>query len=103
RGQVERELTGIIDNLCITDIPDLGLNEPEISKFVLSPNPVADKLKINNSQAVKIAMYDYHGRLVYTNHFDSSGEIDMTSFESGVYFVEIESNGSVETHRIVKL
>src|SRR5690606_14803843 len=76
RGQVERELTGIIDNLCITDILDLGLNEPEISKFVLSPNPVADKLKINNSQAVKIAMYDYHGRLVYTNHFDSSGEID---------------------------
>ena len=59
------------------------------------PNPVQDLLHINllSSNPVEFVLYDMLGSQVYKKVFTSSSNINVSSFESGIYFYKLNVKG----------
>lgn len=61
---------------------------------------------LNNSEDVNIFLYDVNGRKIANIHkgiLTGQGKInwDMTNEPSGIYFVRVERNKTVETHKLL--
>lgn len=88
-------------NLMETD--DVILNE----KLLLHPNPVKDRLVIENSEfkITSVSIADISGKIIYSsNQFNSNKiEIDFTKFQKGVYFLTTEFDGKTSiTEKVLK-
>ncbi len=101
---------GSLDNwqldICFSDEDVDGLEELASFQSSVYPNPTSSTLTIalENLIADRIRVWDIAGRqLASANPSTSMTEIDMSRFESGVYFVEIEVEGyKAAVHRIVR-
>lgn len=86
--------------------PSLGIEEVVFSDFDYFPNPVTDVLTLNSPKDIDaISVYNMLGQQIL--HSKSSvGEsiknVDMSSLETGAYFVKITIENVVETIRIIK-
>ena len=71
--------------------------------IALYPNPVMEQLfiKTENMQPVSVNIYDADGRVVYSMPFKN--EIDISELSTGVYFVEVLSEGGIARKRLIKL
>lgn len=84
----------------------LGLNEFKISEFSIIPNPSSSILNLkfsNGSIDSKLEVFDVLGKKVYTqklNHI--SKPINVTSWNSGVYFIKVSNKNYTQTKRFVK-
>ena len=85
-----------------------SVNEESLNELVVYPNPVVDLLTIQNvsieGNAV-IEVLDVEGRVVISNQVSNvygNYQIDMSAIESGVYFVKVTSDDSVQKVRVVK-
>lgn len=78
----------------------LGVNDKVFSGFVLYPNPVKDKLYINNPEEIKsVQIYTIQGKLVNVfNEFPLS----LAGLPKGVYIVRVQTQYSSENATIVK-
>ncbi|MBV2245894.1 MAG: T9SS type A sorting domain-containing protein [Lentimicrobium sp.] len=75
--------------------------------IVLSPNPTKDKLNIKTSSALgrsSIILYNTKGFIVYQNSLNLGIEctIDLSSYPSGVYFLNILSGNKTFIKKIIK-
>ena len=67
------------------------------------PNPASDLLNINsNNQILSIKILNYTGQIVAENIFNSKEVIINTStFNSGIYFIQIETEKGISTKKVV--
>jgi len=67
------------------------------------PNPASDLLNINsNNQILNIKILNYTGQIVADNKFNSKEVIINTSvFNSGIYFIQIETEKGISTKKVV--
>lgn len=97
--------TGCTDTSDCVQVVFVGLDQIDGRNVSFFPNPVANELNINidgNSDLVNINLLDMNGRLVYaTSTSNAISNIDLSSFENGVYLVELFSANSKMTQRIV--
>lgn len=80
----------------------LSVGDFETSKnsLVLYPNPVEDKLHLNNI-AKSIVITELSGKTIA--HIENSNEIDFSVYVNGLYVLTIEDeNGKITTHKISK-
>jgi len=74
--------------------------------IVLYPNPIQEKLYIQSSYSLQgITITDITGRVVQKHHIVSNNtqkNITLTSLNSGVYFVNVQSNKGQYTTKIIK-
>ena len=89
RGDVELTRT---DNVLWTDgttsISQTKLSEKQLDIF---PNPVTDILHLRSEKdliGAEISIMDFHGKVLLQKDITSL-EIDLSSFEKGIYFLEI--------------
>jgi parallel beta-helix repeat protein len=72
-------------------------------KIIIFPNPGTENITIvSPSEIKKVSIFNYFGREFYKN--DVSGKdvkINIRSFESGFYFIRIETANEMETHKII--
>ena len=87
----------------------LGLEDSELNNaIVMYPNPAQNQVTISNSSNILLdsaAIYDVNGKLVsQINLQDMQQEkvIDVSSLASGVYIVQIQSEQSSVTKRLIK-
>jgi photosystem II stability/assembly factor-like uncharacterized protein len=77
-----------------------SINSPElVQKMTIGPNPVARQLKIyysGNSSKLTVTLFDVYGRPVYRQIFSKWIEIDMLSFTSGLYILDIRNERTKE-------
>ena len=66
------------------------------------PNPTKDLLNIEvgNLQDVKYTLYDFTGKLLVQGQ--GGGILDLSTYSSGVYFLNIDYNGNTYNRKIVK-
>lgn len=78
--------------------------EEEVIKVKCYPNPVNDRLYLSNSSEGKISwsILDVLGNKIESGILYSSTSIDMTTYLSGIYIVEISYNQQREIFRIIK-
>jgi hypothetical protein len=83
-----------------------GINENQANTFSLYPNPATDKITIETSGEPKessLVIVNSAGQELITRQLsERKTVIDISSFPSGVYFVRVTNNKSVEVGKIVK-
>lgn len=85
----------------------------ETAYFDIYPNPFQNLLNLNiatqsdaeqlNIKVINIAGQVVHTRKVNVASYSNLNEVlDLSSFNSGVYFITLESKNLVETHKVIK-
>jgi hypothetical protein len=89
---------------CTLECPNLGLDDPSMSEFTYFPNPVNDQLTINSQRDVKdITVYNMLGQVVVRQTPNMRNcTVDMSSMQTGAYFVQVSIGNTVETVRVLK-
>jgi len=81
---------------------DNSINQPLFSIF---PNPanhvVSIESNISQGELVTLSMFDVTGKLMIQNKFKDKLQLDINSFESGIYVIRIQSNSEVFTQQLV--
>jgi len=103
QGYLQKEIDYII-SVPETDIPD----------FKMYPNPTTGKIYLSNDlkpgkslNIEQIEIYDYSGRLIYISGYlgaiTTLPEIDLSTYDSGIYMIHIYFNQKKQTVRIAKI
>ncbi|MBI5218771.1 MAG: T9SS type A sorting domain-containing protein [Bacteroidia bacterium] len=73
------------------------------STFVIIPNPANDKVNVlvNEPQA-ELSVYDIHGLQVLQKHISNKTEIDVSKWQSGVYFIKAVSEKGIFVKKLIK-
>ena len=81
-----------------------GVGEQSGSQTLIYPNPVSNKLIVENHEALgTVEIYNLMGALIYSqNGCGNKVEIHTADLPSGVYFIRMTSNKVSETRRFVK-
>lgn len=81
----------------------LSTNTYDLSSIKIFPNPVEDILTIQNTEKITLKIYGTNGSLLKTKTANSNLEIDISSFSSGLYFLEISNLSSREKRKFIKI
>ena len=105
-GSMSLTLTSFDGDFVIYNNRHLTVNDvinPEISLY---PNPVKDKLTIENPnlKITSIKVRNSSGKLVLTENISGKqSEINFSSIPAGVYFISFEQNGKIlKTEKLIK-
>ena len=82
----------------------VGLDEISESNFKCYPNPAQDVINIQSvANLNSIKLYNVSGQLVYSNDRNASKlhTIDISTFDNGVYFMELSTDEETSTIKIV--
>lgn len=95
----------IVKGLLITNNNETGLNKS--FSFNVYPNPSHERtiIHVNNdlSSKVKIEILSLEGRIMYQNEMNSSSlEININSYNSGIYIIKAISGDEVIVQKLVK-
>ena len=72
--------------------------------FSVSPNPADETISLTPATdgEYDVRMFDTNGKLVWEGqHLVNTTDINVTTFTSGVYFMQIRQNGQVKTQKVV--
>ncbi len=86
------------------DEPVLSFDENDLIKIQIYPNPVKDFLRIynkSNNQITSLKLYDVLSRLVMKVN-EVYDQIDVSHLDSGLFFLEIETEKGSITMKIIK-
>lgn len=93
------------DNLYLHNNTVLGVNEFDTASFNVFPNPSKDSwtVKTNNITMNSIDVFDMVGKNVLSITPNSSEtSIDGSNLKTGLYFARINTNGNVNTVKLIK-
>ena len=82
----------------------IGLEENNAIKVELYPNPVKDVVMIQGNSINEISVYNSIGVLV--ERIEGEGnevEINMNNYNTGIYFVQVNTENGTATRKVVKL
>ena len=79
-----------------------GIVQVNENSILVYPNPVKNNLFVNGlANNSKISIYDLSGKLLFNKQI-TNNQIDISSFQSGVYTVKIETSKGIVTKKFVK-
>jgi len=78
----------------------LGVNELNNAQFSIVPNPAKNSIQITNYTGL-INIRDAQGKLITSQHIKLDQSIDVSTFLSGFYFIELTSNNHVSIQKLV--
>jgi len=82
----------------------VGLEENAAVEFTVSPNPSSNKVTITGELSIDATatIVDRSGRILSTSAVSNGTSLDISSFDSGLYFLKITDKGTSTTKSIVK-
>ena len=96
--------TSLSDTICDQSV---GITEQSMGYFSVKPNPSNGSFTIETPNiygAGEITITDISGKRVYQSAWElnaTSKAIDLKSFNSGIYFLQLKTERSIRTERIV--
>jgi hypothetical protein len=102
RGQIPDGTGGIG---YATGIP-VGVSNIIANQISIYPNPAGDLINLQTSEIGRyvIEISTVNGQMILSsNSSGSTHQIDLSSFQKGLYFISIRSENYVSTHKIIKL
>ncbi len=90
--------------LAITVTVTLDRNTFDVANFNYYPNPTSDILNISYSDSItQVRVFNMLGQEVIIRKVNAtSTQVDLSSFASGTYFVEVTSDQVSKTIKVVK-
>lgn len=97
----------ITTNTVSTEIVEpLSVGEFENNRFSIYPNPTKDIIHVNGKEEIKkLSILDLNGRLLNEINYarsQTTAQISMSDYQVGLYFLSIETEKSIYTHKIIK-
>jgi len=92
-------------NLNFTTECTIGVEQYKQTGLSIYPNPTNDLLTIETSQPGQhfIEITSLNGQLLYTDRMEGpTHQIDLSSFEKGLYLITVRSRDFVRTEKIIK-
>ncbi|WP_431132754.1 T9SS type A sorting domain-containing protein [Psychroserpens mesophilus] len=92
------------DYALFTINPNLGVGESLFKSIAIHPNPVKDMVNITSSVDLTITnttIYDLTGKTVYQSK-DNLKQLDMSSFSSGIYLLNLTTDKGSASYKLVK-
>lgn len=92
-----------IDNMNMTIFSNVAENKK--INFSFYPNPASSILTIRNSQNIEsVTVKDINGRNIINTSSNKSNQlkINVEELKSGIYFIQVISNGSSQTQKFIK-
>ena len=83
----------------IHDKAHFGVNDNNASSMVVYPNPVQNILSVKAENVTSIAVFSLTGQKVLEFH---GNHVDVSMLSQGIYFAQVEADGSVVVKKIVK-
>lgn len=92
-----------LDNAFTVDVAS-SVGEDLLSNSIHAfPNPTSSNLNLDLPEGAEYRLVSINGQLLISKTNTSSREIlNMTSFESGLYFIQVINKGEIATKRILK-
>lgn len=88
------------------EITTVGISTNDLGAHIkLFPNPISNQLNIEAGEEKIIALevYSATGKVIFSNLYNtSSGVINTTTWENGVYFVKTTTKNGTATFKVVK-
>lgn len=78
-----------------------GVNQNTLSNVSIYPNPVKDVINIKGERGI-LSILDINGRTIRSLNHNELSVIDLSEFNSGIYFVKVESEKGSFTEKIIK-
>ncbi|MEN8248758.1 MAG: DUF2961 domain-containing protein [Bacteroidota bacterium] len=84
--------------------PPMAVDDLNKGSIMVYPNPANNIINIRTGQdkIEGIRMYDLNGRVVLSIERFNNNYINISNLKNGVYLLEINANGVLETKRIIK-
>ena len=77
-------------------------NYSSTKNFSVYPNPTSGIIKVTGKSIKKIEIYNLLGESIYTVFSQQiSGEIDLSNFQKGIYFVKIYDGEKIHTEKLI--
>lgn len=85
------------------DTPFLGINDLDLVELSISPNPTTNTLFITseNLEIKQLSVFNISGQKVMEIK-EATSEIDVSPLQSGIYFLEINSEEGIAIKKFVK-
>jgi hypothetical protein len=77
-----------------------AVNEFEVDKISLYPNPATNKLFLNSAVTLSYAIYNITGQQVLSGTYNNG--IDIAALTSGVYFIRLNDKTNQTVKRFIK-
>lgn len=91
-----------VNNNDATEVVEMtDINDLESNGFKLYPNPLKDQMYIHGTGKFTVNVINPVGQIVFTQLANNNVAIDMSNVPSGIYFININSQGNTITKRIV--
>ena len=87
-----RKLTGVCQ---ATDIYQISGHNTQISVY---PNPANNKITIDANDVVELKLFDVLGKQIFAT---KTPEVDVSDFNDGVYFIQVQTKQSTTTQKII--
>lgn len=98
-GCVNTGTSSVTVNLC-TSLNQIGNTNNETRLY---PNPSNGIFTMELSSSAKVKILDLLGRSVYSDNLEQGNyKMDLSPFENGVYFIQINQNNNFKTIKIIK-
>jgi len=97
---------GIVTEPIAVEVVPVGIPDYNIPEIMLYPNPVTGVVSIqtNMQEKYNLSISSLNGKLIHESTMEgTSHQIDLSSFQKGVYFITIRSEDFVTTRKIIKL
>ena len=80
----------------------VGLNEPEIINLSVYPNPANGQVTITGQTEGTVTLISTNGQVLTSIDLDSHNSIDLSTYESGVYFINYVSEHRTGNVKVIK-
>ena len=93
-----------IDNIYVSTTKILGVDNFKSNEVSMYPNPANNSFKIRATNTIdKIIIYNTLGqKMQELNPNKTSENIDISSFKSGLYLIQVDSEGKSVTSKLMK-
>ena len=94
-----------IDSHCSfsENCPSLSVEELEILKFTMYPNPVNEMLTIDINDVVNYSLINLNGQILKKGDLkENENTLNVSNLSAGLYFLKIKTDGGMVTKKLIK-
>lgn len=87
----------------IEDCSAIGINELSENSIVLYPTQSSGKIYVSGKALTKATVRDMSGRTIQAFSLREGEMLDISSFSSGVYLIQVDSKENTEIFKVIKV
>ena len=88
--------------ISFTTSSTVGIDEQEALNLTAYPNPTTGSVTVSGQTEGKITLMNVKGQILMTQELEQSNSLDLSTFESGFYYIQYVSGNKIATIKLVK-